>query len=108
MTKTVWEKRKGDERKALFAFAEDYRRFLSVSKTERTFVENSRKLAEENGFRDISEFETLKAGDRVYAINRGKNICLFVIGEEPVSNGLNILGAHIDSPRMDIKQNPLY
>lgn len=108
MTKTVWEKRKGEERKALFAFAEDYRRFLSVSKTERTFVANSIQLAEEHGFRELSTFETLKAGDRVYAVNRGKNISLFVIGDEPLTHGMNILGAHIDSPRLDLKPVPLY
>ncbi|MBR4445363.1 MAG: aminopeptidase [Solobacterium sp.] len=108
MTKTVWEKRKGEERKALFAFAEDYRRFLSVSKTERTFVTNSIQLAEEHGFRELSTFDTLQAGDRVYAVNRGKNISLFVIGEEPLTHGMNILGAHIDSPRLDLKPVPLY
>ena len=108
MNNTVWNKMDKEELKALYAFNEDYRQFLSASKTERTFVTNSIKLAEEAGFRPLESFEELKAGDRVYVNNRGKNLCLFVIGTEPVKNGLNILGAHIDSPRMDLKQHPLY
>lgn len=108
MNNTVWNKMDKEELKALYAFNEDYRQFLSASKTERTFVTNSIKLAEEAGFRPLESFEELKAGDRVYVNNRGKNLCLFVIGTQPVKNGLNILGAHIDSPRMDLKQHPLY
>jgi len=108
MNNTVWNKMDKEELKTLYAFNEDYRQFLSASKTERTFVTNSIKLAEEAGFKPLESFEELKAGDRVYVNNRGKNLCLFVIGTQPVKNGLNILGAHIDSPRMDLKQHPLY
>ncbi len=96
------------ELEKLYAFNEEYRKFLSASKTERTFVTNSVRLAEEAGFRPLEKKKKLKAGDRVYVNNRGKNLCLFVIGKQPVKNGLNILGAHIDSPRMDLKQHPLY
>lgn len=106
--KTLWEKRSKEDLKKVNTFCEDYRQFLSVSKTEREFTENSRVLCEKHGFKNIAEMETLKAGDKVYSINRNKNICLFVIGKQPLTDGMNILGAHIDSPRLDIKQKPLY
>lgn len=106
--KTVWEKYDGDQLKALHAFGEDYRRFLSAAKTEREFTSESEKLARENGFRNITEVTEVRPGDRIYAVNRGKNIVLFVIGSEPLTAGMNILGAHIDSPRLDVKQKPLY
>ena len=108
MADTVWEKISAEEKEALFALAEDYRQFLSISKTERAFVKNSIELAEKAGFKPIEKVKKLKAGDRVYVNNRGKNLCLFVIGKKPVKDGMNILGAHIDSPRLDIKQKPLY
>ena len=109
MEKTVWEKYEEEGLKQISEFAEDYRLFLSASKTEREFTENARKAAEECGFADLNSLSgPLKAGDRVYAVNRNKNICLFVIGRKPLTCGMNILGAHIDSPRMDLKQHPLY
>lgn len=108
MENTVWNKLTDTERKKLFAFNEEYRQFLSISKTERTFVDNSIKLAKKAGFKDINTVKKIKAGDKLYANNRGKNLCLFVIGNKPLIEGLNILGAHIDSPRMDLKQVPLY
>ena len=108
MNKTVWNRVDEKELEKLYGFTDEYRQFLSVSKTERTFVTNSIQLAEKAGFRSLEEYQELKAGDRVYVINRGKNLILFVIGKQPVKNGLNILGAHIDSPRMDLKQRPLY
>ncbi len=89
-------------------FNEEYRQFLSVSKTERTFTDNSIKLAEEAGFVNIDSVKKIKKGDRIYSVNRGKNICLFVIGSQPLTEGMNILGAHIDSPRLDLKQKPLF
>ena len=106
--KTVWDKLDEKETAEVQSFNEDYRKFLTASKTEREFTENAMKLAEENGYRNLEEMTELSAGDRVYSINRGKNICLFVIGEKPVKEGMNILGAHIDSPRLDLKQKPLY
>ncbi len=108
MSKTVWEKLNEKEMEELMKFCEDYRRFLSSSKTERAFVTNSVAAAEKAGFKNISEESELKPGDRIYAVNRGKNICLFVIGKQPLTSGMNILGAHIDSPRTDLKQHPLY
>ena len=108
MGKTVWNKLNSEQKEALFAFNEEYRKFLSASKTERKFVINSIALAKEAGFKSLDEVDEIKAGDRIYVNNRGKNLCLFVIGIKPVKEGLNILGAHIDSPRMDLKQHTLY
>ena len=107
-SKNAWEKYTGKKLDDLMKFNEEYKDFLSKSKTERLAVEYSINLAEKYGFKELSEFETLKAGDKVYVTNREKNICVFVIGEEPIENGINVLGAHIDSPRLDIKQNPVY
>ena len=106
--KNAWEKYTGEKLDELMKFNEEYKEFLSFSKTERLAVEYSVTLAEKYGFKEITEFDTLKPGDKVYVTNREKNICVFIIGDEPIENGLNVLGAHIDSPRLDIKQNPLY
>lgn len=87
---------------------DDYRAFLDAGKTERECVKESVIMAETAGFVDIDTKEKLKPGDKVYKINRNKNIFLAVIGSDDIRNGLNIAGAHIDSPRLDLKQNPLY
>ena len=106
--KTVWEKLDKDGVKAVMDFNEEYRQFLTKSKTERTFVTNTEAFALENGFKSFDSFQELKAGDRVYVVNRKKNIMMLVVGEESMNKGVNVLGAHIDSPRMDLKQKPLY
>ncbi len=110
--KNAWEKYSEDERTKVFAFAEEYRKFLSACKTERECVTVLKAQAKAAGFQDLADViangTALKAGDRVYADNMGKNLALFVIGSKPFETGMNILGAHIDSPRMDLKQNPLY
>lgn len=106
--KYAYEKYDGEKMNAVLDFGEEYRKFLTKSKTERLFAKNTLELAQKFGFKDIKEYKTLKPGDKVYADNRGKNVALFVIGEDKLENGMNILGAHIDSPRMDLKQNPLY
>lgn len=106
--KYAYEKYENELMKPVTEFNDSYIDFLSDSKTERLAVKNSLKLAKEKGFKDIKEFKKLSSGDKVYVINRDKNIALFVIGKEKVENGINILGAHIDSPRIDLKQNPLY
>ncbi|MCC8151022.1 MAG: aminopeptidase [Lachnospiraceae bacterium] len=110
--KNAWEKYTEEERAQVFAFAEEYRSFLSSCKTERECVTQLKAQAEAAGFTDMEEVMaqgiTLKPGDRVYADNKGKNLALFVIGSKPFEEGMNILGAHIDSPRLDLKQNPLY
>ena len=89
-------------------FAEGYKEFLSFSKTERLAVKASVKLLKENGFKDIEEVKELKAGDKIYIINKNKNVCAFIIGKKPLVDGLRILGAHIDSPRLDLKEHPIY
>lgn len=97
-----------NSKKELFKFADDYKEFLSLGKTERLCVNEALKLAKLEGFKNLDEVTTLNPGDKVYSINRNKNIVLYVIGKEKVVNGVNVLGAHIDSPRIDVKQNPLY
>ena len=89
-------------------FCEDYRVFLSKSKTERLATRNAVELAIAHGYKRLDSVASLKPGDKVYDVNRDKNVVLFVIGTEKITNGINILGAHIDSPRIDLKQNPLY
>jgi len=110
--KNAWDKYPEDKRKPVFDFAENYRKFLSECKTERECVDYFVKRAQEAGFRDLNEIiaggVALKAGDKVYAVNMDKALAVYVIGKEPLEQGMNILGAHIDSPRLDLKQNPLY
>jgi aspartyl aminopeptidase len=108
----VWDKYTGEKLDQVFAFSEDYKEFISKCKTERECVTEFIRLAEEKGYRDlatlIEEKQALKPGDKVYANNAGKTLALFVIGSQPMENGLRIIGAHVDSPRLDLKQNPLY
>lgn len=106
--KNGWTKERVEDKAVIFDFSENYKKFLDDGKTEREVVEISRKLAEENGFVHIENVETLKAGDKVYFINRNKNIVLSVIGENDILKGINYIVSHIDSPRIDIKANPLY
>ena len=105
--KNTWEKYK-DNLNEVMEYNEGYKDYISKNKTERACVKDSIRLAEEKGFKPLDSFETLKPGDKVYVNNRDKNIALFVIGNKPLTEGMRILGAHIDSPRMDLKQNPLY
>ncbi len=106
--KDVWKKYSNEKMKDLMDFNEDYKKFLNESKTERLCVENAVVLLEKAGFHNIETVTALKPKDKVYAVNRGKNVAAFVIGDLPLEQGIAILGAHIDSPRLDIKQNPLY
>ena len=87
---------------------EDYKNFLDKGKTERECVQEIIKLAQAKGYKDISEFDSLKKGDKVYITKMNKAVALFEIGSGSIEKGMNILGAHIDSPRLDAKQNPLY
>ena len=106
--KNVYENISDSEITKMLDMADEYRKYLDEGKTERECVKISEKMARENGFREISEFDSLKPGDKVYIINRKKNILLAVIGTDDIENGANIIGSHIDSPRLDLKQNPLY
>lgn len=105
--KNTWEKYK-DNLNEVMEYNEGYKDYISKNKTERACVKDSIRLAKEKRFKPLDSFETLKPGDKVYVNNRDKNIALFVIGNKPLTEGMRILGAHIDSPRMDLKQNPLY
>ena len=107
-SKNAWEKYDNEKLEELMKFNEEYKNFITFGKTERLVVAESIKLLEEKGFKPLSEFKTLKEGNKVYAINRNKNVFAFIIGKEKASQGINVLGAHIDSPRIDLKQNPLY
>lgn len=111
--KCAWEKYpQGTKRDEVFAFAEEYRRFLSSCKTERECTLALYEKAKAAGFADLDETirtnGMVKAGDKLIACNMGKGLALFVMGQEPIEEGMNILGAHIDSPRLDLKQVPLY
>ena len=94
-------------RRAIHNFAEGYKAFLDKSKTERDAVMSVTELAEAHGFVPYGREMKLSAGDRVYTINRNKSILLAVIGKQPMTNGVNILAAHIDAPRLDLKPMPL-
>ena len=104
--KNAWLKYK--DTKDVMNFAEGYKNFISVAKSERLAVREAEKLLKTNGFKNVDDVKSLKEGDRVYFINKKKNVAAFVIGSEPLENGLRILGAHIDSPRLDLKENPVY
>ncbi|MGG7178626.1 aminopeptidase [Clostridium paraputrificum] len=108
----AWDKYDEEGIKKIFAFNDGYKKFMSDCKTERECVKETIRIAEAKGYRDLEEVikngESLNAGDKVYANNMDKAIALFHIGEKPLEEGLKILGAHIDSPRLDLKQNPLY
>lgn len=103
----AWKKYAGNL-DPVMSFGKDYIDFMSLSKTERETVDNSIEIAEKAGFKDLNTVSELKAGDKVYFNNRGKSLFLFVLGKEDLAKGLNILGAHVDSPRLDLKQHPLY
>ncbi|MCL2740237.1 MAG: aminopeptidase [Oscillospiraceae bacterium] len=90
------------------AFCEGYKEFLDKAKTEREAVDYARGFAKANGFAPFESGAELKAGDRVYLENRGKAMAFAVIGEQPMEQGVNIIAAHVDSPRLDLKQNPIY
>ena len=103
-----WNSINDREKEAIYTFSNGYMNFLNKAKIEREFVISAKEMAEQNGFRDITKCEFLKPGDKVYYINRDKSMYLAVIGTEKLENGLQIVGAHIDSPRLDLKPNPLY
>lgn len=104
----LWLTYEEKELDALEKVCGNYRAFLDAGKTERECVTEIIRQAEANGYRSLYTAEQLNPGDRVYAAWMEKSIALFQIGTEPLENGMNILGAHIDSPRLDLKQNPLY
>lgn len=106
--KDGWESLDYNQKEEVFKLSKKYMDFINVSKTEREFIKQARKMADENGYRDIIEFQTLKPGDKVYFVNREKSMYLAIIGEKTIEEGLHIIGSHVDSPRLDLKPNPLY
>ena len=110
--KNTWETYNDEQLKAVEQFADGYREFLDKGKTERECVDYIVNTIEKEGYRElqslIKEGVTLKTGDKVYAVWMNKSVVMFQIGQKPITEGMNILGAHIDSPRLDVKQNPLY
>ena len=110
--KNVWEKYDKKQLKEVNALSDAYRDFLDNGKTERECIDWIVNRIEKDGYVEleklIKENKTLKTGDKVYSVCMNKSIVMYQIGKRPMVEGLNILGAHIDSPRLDIKQNPLY
>ena len=110
--KNVWTASDAAKKEMIFKFCEDYKKYISDCKTERECAAEAIKIAKKAGYKDlktiIAKNGKLKAGDKVYACHMGKTLALFNIGKQPLENGMKILGAHIDSPRIDVKQNPLY
>ncbi|MFP3155849.1 aminopeptidase [Lachnospiraceae bacterium ZAX-1] len=110
--KNAWEKYPQQNKNIVFEFSESYKTFISDCKTERECISWVKKQADAAGFLDlntvIKDKKRLKAGDKVYVDNMGKSMALFTIGKQPLEMGMNILGAHVDSPRLDLKQNPIY
>ncbi len=103
-----WQGADAAEREKIMAFSEGYIRFLNDAKTEREAVREIVRQAEDAGFRNIADADSLQPGDRVYGINHGKSIYMAVLGRQPLTAGFQGVGAHIDAPRLDLKQNPLY
>ena len=110
--KNTWETYSEEQLQEVNVFADEYRNFLDEGKTERECVDVIVNMAEKAGYRELQEVmkegKSLKKGDKVYAVCMNKSVVLFRIGSRPMVEGRNILGAHIDSPRLDVKQNPLY
>lgn len=107
-TKNGWKAADESLKKEIFAFSEDYIRYLNEGKTERLACADAVRRAEAAGFCELGKKEKLTAGDKVYLVNRDKSVYLAVVGEEDVTEGIRFVIAHIDSPRLDLKQNPLY
>ncbi len=106
--KNNWDKYSESELNNLMKFADGYKEFITSCKTERECASYIINKASKAGFQNLDDVSSLKSGDKIYVNNRGKSVVLFIIGDENIKNGINILGAHIDSPRLDLKPHPLY
>ena len=106
--KSGWESVTELEKEKIYNFSKGYMDFLNKSKTEREVIEFAKDFLDNRGFKNIDEVKELSAGDKVYYINREKSMYIAIIGEESMEQGLNIVGSHVDSPRLDLKPNPLY
>lgn len=110
--KSAWKKYTEEDLNKLDLLCNDYKQFLTIAKTERETTKEIIKRAEEKGYENLEEYisenKRILPGDKIYVNNKGKAVALFNIGTEPITNGMNILGAHIDSPRIDLKANAIY
>lgn len=106
-TKSVWQRMNEEERKAVMEYGERYKEFLDIARTERLACSEIIRRAEEKGFKPVESFTSLHPGDKVYMNQRNKSVVLAVIGKKPVHEGIKIVGSHIDSPRLDLKANPV-
>jgi len=106
--KLAWDRLDEEERQSALAFNERYRDFLSKVKTERESVNFITGQARSGGFASLQDYMRLKPGDRVFSLRHGKNMAIAIIGKKPLEEGLNIIGAHVDVPRLDLKPKPLY
>ena len=103
-----WKKTSEEDMSIIFKFSDEYIDFLNKSKTEREFVSSAKEALDTNGFKNIENVDSIKSGDKVYYINRDKSMYIAVIGNKKLEEGLNLVGAHIDSPRIDLKPNAIY
>lgn len=106
--KNGWEIINSEAKEDIYKFCNGYIEFLNTAKTEREVVKYAINQAEKNGFVDIINYENLKAGDKVFYINRDKSVYLAIIGKNNIEDGINVIGSHGDSPRLDLKPNPVY
>ena len=107
-SKNIWKEANEAKVKQIMDFCEGYKDYITKGKTERLCTKEAVKLAKEKGYVEMSSVKEAKPGDKLYKVNMNKNVVLYKVGQKPVIDGLRILGAHIDSPRLDVKQNPLY
>lgn len=106
--KNIWEIIEESEAKEVFSFAERYKDFISYGKTERLCVKKAEEIIKEKGFKEFEPNKKVKPGDKVYFKNKGKNIAIYIIGREDIEKGIKLIAGHIDSPRIDLKPNPVY
>ncbi len=106
--KNGYDRMSAEDEAAMQAYCEEYKHFLDAGKTERECVEEAVRLAEAKGFKPFTRGMGIQPGDKLYRVNRGKSVMLAVVGAKSLSEGANIGAAHIDSPRLDLKPNPLY
>ena len=107
-SKNIWKNANDEKVQSIMEFCEGYKDYITKGKTERLCVNEALALAKKARYKDLKDAKDAKPGDLLYSVNKNKNIVLYKIGKKPVIEGIRILGAHIDSPRLDIKQNPLY
>lgn len=108
LKKNAWEVLSDKEKKNIFEFAEGYRHFISENKTERKFVQSAVNIAISSGFQDISTKEKLVSGDKIFKVNKGKQVIFGIIGKQPLDTGARFIVSHVDAPRLDLKPNPVY